>query len=167
VTPLAAVGVLAAHAAAYALTGVDPGPLHEYVDHATQILVVVASFGIVGLACQQRSLGTPSSVPFGLLALVGFTCQEHLERLAHTGEIPWLLTSPTFLVGLVLQLPVALVSLLLARRIVCVLDVRPRRRRRGGDGAAWLPLPLTPVPTWHGHRPLRACGRAPPVVLAS
>jgi hypothetical protein len=160
VTPLAAVGVLVGHALAYALTGVDPGPVHHYLQHAPQVLVILAPVGLLGLACQQRG-GTPSLAPFALLGLAGFTVQEHVERLAHTGEVPWLLTSPTFLLGLALQLPVALACLLLARVVIGAIGARPRARRAPG-AAPWLPLAVTPVLSPAGRRPLRATGRGPP-----
>ena len=152
VTPVAAAGVLATHALAYRLTGVRPGPVHEYLAHVPQVVFVLASLALLGLALQDRSLSRFSAWWVAPLAPVGFTCQEHVERLVHTGELPWLLTSPTFLLGLALQVPVALVCVALVRRVLGTLhgsrpratgalrrDMAPRRGagpRRAADDVA-------------------------------
>ena len=107
VTPVAAAGVLVTHALAYRLTGTRPGPVHEYLAHVPQVVFVLASLALVGLAFQERSLSRFSARWVAPLAPLAFVCQEHLERLVHTGQLPFLLTSPTFLLGLALQLPVA------------------------------------------------------------
>ena len=117
VTPVAAAGILAAHALAYALTGTATGSLHDYLGHGPQVVGVLASLGLVGLALQERSVGRPPALAFALLAPLGFACQEHVERLVHTGELPWLLTTPAFLLGLALQAPVALLCVFVARRV--------------------------------------------------
>ena len=166
VTPVAAAGVLAAHALAYRLTAAQPGPTHEYLAHVPQVVVLLASIALLGLAVQERSLSRFSARWVAPLAPLGFACQEHLERLVHEGHVPLLLTSPTFLVGLVLQLPVALVCVLLVRRVIGTLrDVGERRVPRVAE--AWLPLseasPLVP----RSARPPRPTGRAPPALLAS
>jgi hypothetical protein len=84
----------------------------------------------------------------------------------HTGQLPFLLTSPTFLLGLALQLPVAVVCVLLVRRVIGTLP-GPRRRRDPRPGGAWLPLadspPLVVRPVWRA----RPTGRGPPPLLAS
>ncbi len=144
VTPVAAAGILAAHALAYALTGTAAGSLHDYLGHAPQVVGVLASLGLVGLALQERSAGRPPAWAYAILAPLGFTCQEHVERLLHTGELPWLLTTPAFLLGLALQVPVALVCVFVARRVTGSLtDVR--RSRPAALGEVWLPLPHTPI----------------------
>lgn len=166
VTPVAAAGVLAAHALAYRLTGAQPGPTHEYLAHVPQVVVVLASIGLLGLAVQERSLSRFSARWVAPLAPLGFACQEHLERLVHEGHVPWLLTSPTFLLGLALQLPVALACVLLVRRVVGTLTgVRRRRSPRPGD--AWLPLSTSAPFLPRAARPPRATGRGPPALLAS
>jgi hypothetical protein len=166
VTPLAAVGILGAHAAAYRLTGTEPGSVHAYLGHAPQVLAVLATIGLVGLASQQRGFGSRSLWSFGLVAPLGFACQEHLERLAHTGELPWLLTTPAFLVGLALQIPVAILCVAVARRVPGTLANRcPVRTSASGE--AWLPLSERPLSQPRPVRLVRATGRAPPFVLAS
>jgi hypothetical protein len=166
VTPVAAAGVLAAHALAYRVTGTRPGPMHDYLAHVPQVVVVLASLALLGLAVQERSLRRLSARWVAPLAPLGFACQEHLERLVHEGHVPWLLTSPTFLLGFALQLPVALACVLLVRRVVGTATGMPLRRAPL-PGGAWLPLsasaPLVPRPA----RPPRATGRGPPALLAS
>ena len=130
VVPLAAAGLLATHALAYELTGTSAGRLHGYLAHAPQVVGVLATLSLVGLAFQQRSVGRLSAWSYALLAPFGFACQEHLERLVHTGELPWLLTSPAFLLGLAMQVPLALACVLVARRVG-----RDPRRRSSGPGS--------------------------------
>jgi hypothetical protein len=167
VTPISGAGVLAAHAAAYWLTRADAGPDHGYLAHAPQVVGLLASLGLLGLAVQERSLHPRSARWFAPVAPVGFACQEHLERALHTGELPWLLTSPTFLLGLALQLPVAAACVLIVRRVTGTLDVRVRRGLPPAVDAAWLPVvPLRMRSPATGDLPRRS-GRAPPALLAS
>ena len=74
VVPVAGVGILAAHELAYRLTATRGGSIHEYLAHAPQLLAVLASLGLVGLAVQERSVG---QAPTWALALVG-TPRLHL-----------------------------------------------------------------------------------------
>ena len=167
VTPVAAAGVLTTHALAYGLTGASAGPAHDYLAHVPQALFVLGSLALVGLALQDRSLSRLSAWWVAPLAPLGFVCQEHVERLVHTGEVPWLLTSPTFLLGIALQLPVALVCVALVRRMLGTLTGVRRRRPAVRLGDAWLPRSaVAPLVPRVAHRP-RATGRGPPALLAS
>lgn len=124
---LTAAGVLVAHAVAYRLTGTGSEGVHAYLAHAPQLVAVLVTLTLGALAFTSRAPGM-RAWPFPALALTGFAAQEHLERLLHTGELPWLLTRPVFLVGLALQLPVALGAWLLARRLLrAVTEAAPRR----------------------------------------
>lgn len=165
VTPVAAAGVLVTHAVAYRLTGTAPGPTHDYLVHAPQVMTLLASLGLLGLALQERSLSRASAWWFVPLAPLGFACQEHVERLAHTGQLPWLLTTPTFLLGLVLQLPVVLVCLWVVRRVTGIL-AETRRPRPSSHGEAWLPLPARPASVRAAVDRPRPSGRSPPGLLA-
>jgi hypothetical protein len=166
VTPIAAAGLLVTHALAYRLTGTSLGRTHDYLDHAPQVVLILASLGLLGLALQERSLSRASLWWFAPLAPLGFVAQEHVERLAHTGELPWLLTTPAFLVGLVLQLPVVLTCALVVRRVVGTLTAR-RSVRRGSPGEAWLPLSGLPEVAPPSRRRIRPSGRSPPALLAA
>jgi hypothetical protein len=169
VTPLAAVGVLAAHASAYAVTGHALGEEHGYLDHAPQVTALLASLAVLGLALQERSLRPSSAWWVAPIAPLGFACQEHLARLAYTGELPWLLTTPTFLVGLALQLPVAVACVLLVRRVTGTLDGRSPviSPLPPSPGDAWLPLSARPKRIPPTVDALRQGGRAPPALLPS
>jgi hypothetical protein len=166
VTPVAAAGVLVTHALAYRLTGTQPGPVHEYLAHVPQVAFVLASLALAGLAFQERSLSRFSAWWVAPLAPLGFTAQEHLERLLHTGQVPFLLTSPTFLLGLALQLPVAVVCVALVRRVLGALPAA-RRSRPPRVSAAWLPLTASPARVAVLVFLTRPRGRGPPPLLAS
>jgi len=167
VTPLAAAGILAAHALAYAATGTAEGPEHGYLAHAPQVLGVLATLGLLALALQDRSLRPRSAWWFAPVAPLGFVCQEHLERLVHTGAFPWLLTTPAFLVGLALQLPLAFLSVLVVRRVMGTLRSPIRRATPPVPDGAWLPLPARPTSAPPTVDPRRRAGRGPPPLLAA
>jgi len=166
VTPIAAAGVLTAHALAYAATGTAAGPEHDYLDHAPQVVGLLVSFALLGLAVQERSLRPFSARWVAPLAPLAFVCQEHLERLVHTGELPWLLTTPSFLVGLVFQLPVAVACVLVVRLVIGTLDLRVRSATLIPTGI-WLPLPSAPVFSPPAAVTPRRRGRAPPALLGA
>jgi len=161
--PLVAAGVLAGHAVAYRLTGEPLGDVHDYLEHAPQLGLVLAALGLVGLALQQHA-GGRSSAPFAVVALVAFAVQEHAERFTH-GEPALLVTDRTFLVGLVLQVPVAVACIAVARTLVKVVASarRPSRPPRLSLVTATV-VGVTraatgTVMTAGGH------GRAPPALL--
>jgi hypothetical protein len=165
VTPVAAVGVLAAHALAYRLTGTPSGSAHAYLDHGPQVVAVLATVALLGLALQDRSLAPASTWWFAPLAPLGFTAQEHAEGLAHSGHLPWLLTTPTFMLGLALQIPVALLCVLVVRRVTGKLTAR--RARSISPGGAWLPLSARPLLVPETTSSPRPSGRDPPTLLAT
>lgn len=166
VTPVAAGGVLAGHALAYRITGTSGGGVHAYLAHAPQVAAILATLGLVGLAVQQRTPGRGAVTAFALVAPFGFACQEHVERLVHTGELPWLLTTPTFLLGLVVQVPIVLACVTLARRVAGTLPL-VGRRRHALIAEAWLPLAARPASRRRVVGVVRASGRAPPAALPS
>ena len=164
VSPLMASGVVGAHALAYRVTGTDGEPLHHYLGHVPQILLIVALAGLAlgGLTSRLR---LRSAWAFPVAAVATFVMQEHVERLVHTGRVPWLLESRFFLVGLLLQVPVALLSWLLARWLLGLLAGTDAQRRV-------LPrfrLELSVFPTVD-PRPISAFaprGRGPPLLQTS
>jgi hypothetical protein len=161
VSPLIAAGVLVAHALAYRLTGTAAGPLHAYLDHSPQLLLVLAVAGLA-LGALAARLRSPAAWPFPVAALATFVVQEHVERIAHTGEVPWLLDARVFLVGLLLQLPVAFLVWALARRLLAELAEPGVRRRTLPRLSFELAVPSTPhVPSTVVYR---ARGRSPPLL---
>jgi hypothetical protein len=127
--PLAIASWLGAHCFAYWLVapgaeghmGLHAEAGHAYLGYTPAILLWGLALLLAGLVlCVWQGMrgGRPSAPPLRLFALlppVGFAAQEHLERLIGTGRIPLdVVTEPTFLVGLALQLPFALAALLIA-----------------------------------------------------
>jgi hypothetical protein len=120
VSPVVAAGVLTAHWLAYRLTSTPTDPFHGYLEHAPQVLLLLAAAGVFLAAVDARGRA-PAPQAFPLVALATFVLQEHLERLVHGGGVPFLLTSPAFLLGLALQIPVALAAWLLARWLLAAV----------------------------------------------
>jgi hypothetical protein len=114
VSPVLAGGVLTGHWLAYRLTSTPTDPFHAYLEHAPQVLLLLAGAAVILTAFGAR-LNAPPVKAFPLVGLATFVFQEHVERLAHGGGVPMLLTSPAFVVGLALQIPVALLAWALAR----------------------------------------------------
>jgi hypothetical protein len=124
VSPVIAAGVLVAHTLAYRLTSTPTGPFHEYLGHAPQVLLLLALSGLVLSFGAGRD--APAAWGFPVAALATFTLQEHLERALHGGGVPVLVLTPVFVVGLLLQVPVALLAWLVARRLLAVAVERIR-----------------------------------------
>lgn len=162
VSPIAAAGVLVAHSLAYRLTGTPTDPFHAYLEHVPQVLLLIALGGLAFVGFGSRLDGPPARV-FPCVALAAFVVQEHLERLVHTGGVPWLLTSPAFLVGLALQIPVALAAWAVARWLLAVVHEDPVRA--SVQNRFELRLALSAV-AQHGSVDVRIPpGRAPPQPL--
>jgi len=85
-------------------------------------LAAVAALSLVVTAADASRGRTARGLPawaFALLPPLAFTVQEHLELLLHTGAFPWHeVARPTFLPGLALQLPFALLAYLAARLLL-------------------------------------------------
>jgi hypothetical protein len=131
--PLAIVGSQVAHAAGYRLA-TGEGDLahvlassgHGYLAYAPLALAVCAVFVVLALVRElvdaiggDERASRPSVLVFSVLAPAIFVAQEHFERLAHDGVFPTsLLVEKTFLLGLALQVPFALVAYALARLLL-------------------------------------------------
>lgn len=120
VVPLATFGVLAGHEIAYALSRTPHGDLHGYMSHLPQVALLLALLSLVGASFVERGHGL-TLWPFPAVVLVAFVAQEHLERLAHGGSVPFLLGEPVFLVGLAVQAVIAIAAWLLARMLVQIV----------------------------------------------
>ena len=180
---LAVVGSQLAHELAYRLVTPDGAQRahelartgHAYLVYAPAALAVCTVLVLIALAGELRHLlrrGTassrPSALTFAVLAPAIFVLQEHFERLFHDSAFPWdACLQPTFVVGLLLQLPLAVAAYLVARLLLRAvrslgrLLVGPVRRRVPGDGLV-RPATLLFVP----RVPVLALGygsRAPPV----
>jgi hypothetical protein len=130
--PLAVGSWLGAHCLAYLL--VSPSREHHmglHAEHGHAYLGYTPALAIWGLTLilaglvlcigeglrGRRQLRPPVRL-FALLPPIGFTLQEHVERLIGSGAVQYdLVLEPTFLVGLALQLPFSLAALLLTRAL--------------------------------------------------
>jgi hypothetical protein len=178
---LAAAGALASHGLAYRIAQPDPElrrHLLEETGHGYLSLDLIASLlaalVIVGFAGCVLAGGNRRDAPplwiFALTPPVGFALQEHAERMLHHHTLS---VSPAldsaFLVGLGLQLPFALIALLVARALLFAAGALAERL------GAPPPLRLAPdaslaipIPDWRpaGRVLLGARGqRAPPSLL--
>jgi hypothetical protein len=188
--PLAVASWLGAHCLAYWLVapagehhmGLHAQSGHAYLGYTPAILVwglalVVAGLLLcVGYGLRGSRPSPPSLRLFVLVPPIGFTVQEHLERLIGTGGVPPdIVLEPTFLVGLALQLPLTLAALLLAHALsgagfalgrMLAPKLAPLRPHRVTPTSPHrLPAaatPITPSVLAIGHGP-----RAPPATACS
>jgi hypothetical protein len=154
--PLMLVGSEAAHALAYRfaypelharmqvllVTG------HGYLRWLPLVLGAAAAVVALSLLVTAADVArgrAPRGLPawaFALLPPIAFVVQEHLERLLHTGVFPWQeFGTPTFVPGLALQLPFALLAYVVARLLL-------RTAERAGRAVARFAPPrprLAPV----------------------
>jgi hypothetical protein len=147
---------------------------HGYLAFAPTFLVLsltvvlFAAAGAATLSARGRPRLDPPSWFFALLPPLGFAVQEHVERLLHDGTLPFSAAlEPTFLVGLLLQLPFALFALLIARALLRVAHAvgRVLAPRRGMDRLRPSAPPAPPAsPALPGISvlALRRAERAPP-----
>jgi hypothetical protein len=165
--PVMAAGCLAAHSVAYRLT--DP-PLaeaeHGYLAFAPLVLALGLALGLVRAAARHTRTGVPVQL-FALLPPLAFILQEHLERALQGGDALGTALEPAFLLGLALQLPFAVCSLLVARSLCRVAEAA---------GAVLARRPAAPLRVTAFRRPAfivdlprlsplasPQCGRAPPL----
>jgi hypothetical protein len=167
--PVAVAGWTSAHSAAYRFLDAEADHLHGYLRYAPPAVAALAAMLAVGLAlaAAERRRGRLPAWPFALLAPVGFVVQEHAERTVSAGEVPFATAvEPTFLVGLVLQLPFALAAFLVARGLLTAA-VAIGRVLGGGKRAPLatyelLAPPLVPASPRAAASACRHAARAPP-----
>jgi hypothetical protein len=160
--PAAAGGVLAAHAAAYGLVGGGADAAHGYLPLAEASVCALLALGLVAavLAAHAGAPGRPHALAFALAPPLAFLLQETAER---GFALP---LERVVLVGLVLQLPFALLAYVAARlllRAAAALAPAPRARLRPAR-------PMYARPSFAAPRPgllLARHGRAPPLSTAS
>jgi len=128
--PSMLVGVEAAHALAYRVVfpqaslrgAVLAATGHAYASRLPLVLAVGGAVAIVGLAAAVADVVRGGSVhelgagAFAALPPLAFALQELLELSLHTGHVAWhAFATPTFLPGLALQLPFALLAFFVTR----------------------------------------------------
>jgi hypothetical protein len=124
--PFAAASVLIGHAIAYRMVGMPTDDLHNYLAHAPQIVLILVTIALVGLAGDSRAR-RQSPAPLASLGILAFVAQEHVERLIHTGQLPFLLTNPVLWLGIALQVPLAIAVWIVARRVAEDIAAPERR----------------------------------------
>ena len=176
---LLAGGVYTAHALAYRLAVPDAEHRHDVLEQTGHgyldgPLLTSFFFALVAAGLAGRVLGGALGGPhpplwfFGLAPPLGFALQEHLERWFHDGAFPaGAALEPTFLAGLVLQLPFALAAALAAAALLAGADALAARlgglrRLRVLPEAAPRPVPATPGIRPAGARVGARGQRAPP-----
>jgi hypothetical protein len=131
--PAMLAGTQAAHAVAYRLVFPDSSLRlhmlgasgHGYLNWLPLVLALAGAIGVVGLGAavadtaRGREVGSLPPVAFAVLPPLAFVLQEVLELSLHTGTLGWhAAAEPTFLPGLALQLPFALLAFLAARLLL-------------------------------------------------
>lgn len=162
ITPLSLLGVLGGHELAYSLSRTPHQELHAYLSHLPGVCLILAVLTLVGASLVERGARI-ALWPFPAVAITGFVVQEHAERIAHTGSVPFLFDRPVFVVGLGIQLVVAIVAFLFARLLIRVVgSVDARSGRAFGSGL--IEIEFASVPPARSVRLVRAGrSRAPPV----
>jgi hypothetical protein len=159
VSPVIAAGVLTAHLLAYRLTGTSAAPLHSYLEHGPQVVLLVALSALVLGAFGERS-SAPRMWAFPLVAVATFVGQEHVERIVHGHASLSLVTTQVFFVGLLLQVPVALLAWALARWLLdAVNDDAAGPELRAALRLSLVALRAEATPRSEGRAPT---GRGPP-----
>ena len=144
--------------------------MHGYLAHAPQLVLdprlagrCSASPPTLARAATRRcrSRRSPS---------VAFVAQEHLERLIHTGHLPFLLTSPVLWLGIALQVPLAVAVWLVARRLAediaaPVRAARPAARPRSPAAARAASAAASPSPAAPLHARRAVHPSSPDLVL--
>jgi hypothetical protein len=168
-----------AHVRLEALLSTGHGYMVGYPSFLPLLFGVVGGLVVVGfgwtVVCDLRRSRHAAAVPawaFGLLPPLGFAIQEFMERLFAGASFPWqVVLEPTFRIGLLLQLPFALVAYVVTRFLSRVAATVGRLLR----GAAPLALPVggrsfVVGEAWLPRRAALAdghAGRGPPLLTAS
>jgi hypothetical protein len=183
--PLMLAGTEVAHVVAYRIVYPDAWERdqalqqsgHDYsswLPIAGGILLAVLVCSILLHGRDARNLngklvGTSSLLRFAALPPLAFALQEHLEALIHSATISGVVVAPTFMIGLLLQLPFGLLAYLIARLLA---NAAERAGRALAPSAPYPAPPVSEAPSWSALTiwPLRAAvladghaGRGPPL----
>jgi hypothetical protein len=124
-------GSLIGHALAYRLVEGTAARqhTHEYLSGVPTVLALLLGFSLAVLAIAVRNsdahLRTPAWI-FAVAPPFAFAAQEHLERALRGEPTARTTLEATFAVGLVLQLPFALLAYLAARILFRALEIVAR-----------------------------------------
>ena len=149
---------------------------HGYLSHLPLVLGVTGAVASVSLllaavdAARGRAARALPAWAFALLPPLAYALQEFLERSLHLGTFAWqTVLAPTFVPGLALQLPFALLAYVAARLLLraaeragrALAPARPRARRTAAALAVVRPVDVLPV----AGNPLsrRQAKRGPPL----
>ena len=144
-------GWVTAHVLSYAffVPHAERGEMLAQTGHGyfrpTDLIVLFAFIALAGalavlLGGSARSPRSPYLL--GLVPLLGFVVQEHVERTVSGGAFPaHLATEPRFLVGFLLQVPFAVCALICAGFLL-----RAAKRLARGLAAR---TPSVPIVSWH------------------
>jgi hypothetical protein len=144
--PVALAGTQLAHHFGY--VAVAPEPVershllastgHGYQQHLPLVAAFAASLCATALVLafvaerRGRAGARLGAAVFALVPLTVFPVQEHLERWLHDGAFPLTAAlAPTFLIGLALQLPFALLAYVVAHGLLTATAGLARRLGRG------------------------------------
>ncbi len=124
-------------------------PMLAGIGLAVEVVVFVSL--VLGSVRRRRHAPVPAWA-FACLPMIGFAAQEFLERWLAGIPFPWwVVLQPTFRIGLLLQLPFAILVYVVARlllrvadRIGSVLRGAEERAPLLGSAAGWLPLAVSP-----------------------
>jgi hypothetical protein len=165
--PLLVIGLLAGHSLGYRLAVADAHERahlleesgHGYLAYAPLVVAVGLSLVVVAFAARVRAFVRGDQVReappwlFALLPPLAFLAQEYVERALHTHGFTWASAlEPAVLTGLVLQIPIALIALAVARALARLAKVVARAlgdARRARIASLLLPgsYELEPLPS--------------------
>jgi hypothetical protein len=153
---------------------------HGYMGLLPFVLALAAALTAVSLAAGAADAArgrTARPLPawaFALLPPLGFAVQEHVERWLYTGLVPWHeYAAPTFLPGLLLQLPFAAAAYVVARLLLRTAERIGRAFARPAPRPPRLrpaPLPVPAAAPLPARSPLISRGlakRGPPLLLGA
>ncbi len=148
---------------------------HSYFTRLPILLAAAGACVLVALVATAvdaarglRARALPASA-FALLPPLAFALQELLELSLHTGTFAWhAVLAPTFLPGLLLQLPFALLMYVLARLLLRAAE-RIGRALRGAPAGVRTTIVFASAPAVPHVQSIRGrrLARAPPRVVVA
>ncbi len=151
---------------------------HGYLSMLPIALGVAAAVVVLSLAASALDAARGRSVrslppwAFAFLPVVGFACQEYIERWFAWGFFPWYAAEqPTFVLGILLQLPFGALAYFAARLLLRTAKRLGRRLTRVSPPRVHVAAPTLLVPAAQVLPPLssplsRSLGRRGPPLLS-